>query len=89
MKMQIQIKLIDKDGIEEIHPIEVEAEMPETGDYLIDHVEKAILKLNKEAIRLAIESYLEELSKKKPEMRKELMEELSRLMPRSTKSTEK
>jgi len=66
MKMQIVIKLTDKDGKVENHPIDVEAELPETGDNLIDNVEKAILKLNKVAIRLAIESYLEELSKKNP-----------------------
>lgn len=89
MKMQIVIKLTDKDGKVENHPIDVEAELPETGDNLIDNVEKAILKLNKVAIRLAIESYLEELSKKKPELRKELMAELSRIMPPNTKSTEK
>lgn len=88
MKMKINIEITDNEGIAETHTIEVEAEIPENGDKLIDNVEKAILKLNKEAIRQAVEAYLEELSKKKPELRKPLMEELSRLIPPPTESTE-
>lgn len=89
MKMKINIEITDNEGIAETHTVEVEAEIPENGDLLIDNVEKAILKLNKQAIRQAVEAYLEELSKKKPELRKPLMEELSRLMPPPTESTEK
>lgn len=89
MNMRIQITITDKDGKTEVHPIEVEGELPETGNLLIDNVEQAILQLNKSAIRAAIANYLEELSKKKPERRKELMAELSRLMPPPTGSTEK
>jgi hypothetical protein len=89
MKMRINIEITDNEGIAETHAIDVEAELPETGDLLIDNVEKEILKLNKQAIRQAIEVYLEELSKKKPELRKPLMEGLSRLIPPPTESTEK
>jgi len=89
MKMKINIEITDNEGIAETHTIEVEAEIPEHGDFLIDNVEKEILKLNKQAIRLAVEVYLEELSKKKPELREKLMAELSRLIPAPTESTEK
>ncbi len=87
MLMRIQISLTDSEGHTEMHPIDVEAEMPEMGDRIIDDVEQAVLALNKEVIRAAIVGYLEELSKKKPELRPELMAELSRLMPDSTRST--
>ena len=87
MHMRIHISLTDSEGHTEMHPIDVEAEMPEMGDRIIDDVEQAVLALNKEAIRAAIVGYLEELSKKKPEMRQELMAELSRLMPDSTQLT--
>ena len=87
MLMRIQISLTDSEGHTEMHPIDVEAEMPEMGDRIIDDGEQAVLALNKVAIRAAIVEYLEELSKKKPEMRQELMAELSRLMPDSTRLT--
>ncbi len=87
MHMRIHISLTDSEGHTEMHPIEVEAEMPEMGDRIIDDVEQAVLALNKEVIRAAIVRYLEELSTKKPEMRQELMAELSRLMPDSTRLT--
>lgn len=64
MKMKINIEITDNEGIAETHTVEVEAELPEHGDLLIDNVEKAALKLNKQAIRLAVEAYLEALSKK-------------------------
>lgn len=89
MKMKINIEITDNEGVAETHTVEVEAEIPETGDMLIDNVEKEILKLNKQAIRQAVEVYLEKLSKKKPKLRKELMEELSRLIPPPTESTGK
>ena len=87
MLMRIQISLTDSEGHTEMHPIDVEAEMPEMGDRIIDDGEQAVLALNKVAIRAAIVEYLEELSKKKPEMRQELMAELSRLMPDPTPLT--
>ena len=87
MLMRIQISLTDSAGHTEMHPIDVEAEMPEMGDRIIDDVEQSVLALNKVAIRAAIVEYLEELSKKKPEMRQELMAELSRLMPDPTRLT--
>ncbi len=55
------------------HQVLVEAMLPEAGPSLIDNVEKAILELNKEAIRQAVVVYFEELSKKKPEKSKEIM----------------
>ena len=88
MNMRIQITITNQDGQTEVHPIDVEAALPETGDLLIDNVEQAVIRLNKAAIRAAIVQYLEELSKKKPEMRKQLMAELSRLMPSPTESKE-
>ena len=87
MLMRIQISLTDSAGHTEMHPIDVEAEMPEMGERIIDDVEQAVLALNKVAIRAAIVEYLEELSKKKPEMRQELIAELSRLMPDPTPLT--
>ena len=55
----------------------------ESGPRLIDNVEKAILELNKKAIRLAVVAYFEDLSKKKPEKSREIMEALSeQILPR-------
>ncbi len=76
-KIRINIDFSNSDGETETHQVEVEAVLPESGPKLIDNVEKAILKANKEAIRQAIVLYFEELSKKKPERSKELMEVLS------------
>ncbi len=64
MNMRIQITLTNQDGQTAVHPIAVEAALPETGDLLIDPVEQAVIPLNKAAIRAAIVQYLEELSKK-------------------------
>lgn len=66
MNMRIQITITDKHGNAEVHPIDVEAEMPEAGTLVIDEVEQAVLALNRGAIRQAIVAYLEELSKKSP-----------------------
>ena len=66
MNMRIQITLTNQDGQTTVHPIAVEAALPETGDLLIDPVEQAVIRLNKAAIRAAIVQYLEELSKKSP-----------------------
>lgn len=63
-RISITIDLTNSDGEVESHPIEVEAVLPEEGTKLIDNVEKVILELNKEAIRQAASTYLEELSKK-------------------------
>lgn len=66
MKMRINIEIIDNEGQVEIHPILVETELPEDGAKIIDDVEKKMLDLNKKAVLLAIETYMEELSKKSP-----------------------
>ncbi len=81
--IRINIDFNNSDGITESHQVEVEALLPESGPKIIDNVEKAILKLNKEAIRQAVVLYFEELSKKKPENSKELMAALSeQILPR-------
>ena len=64
MNLRIQITLTDQDGHTEIHPVDVEAVLPETGDMLIDNVEQEILRINRDVIRTTISAYLEELSKK-------------------------
>lgn len=48
MNMRIQITLTNQDGQTVAHPIDVEAELPETVDLLIDHVEQAVIRLNKQ-----------------------------------------
>jgi len=88
-KIRINIDFTGLDGKTETHPIEVEAELPEDGLKLIDNVEKAILELNKDAIRQAVSTYLEELSKKKPELSKEIREALSKQTLLNIESTEK
>ena len=89
MNLRIQMTITDNEGHTEIHPVDVEVAMPETGPMLIDDVEQEILRVNRDVIRTTIAAYLEELSKKKPEMREELMALLSQQMPTPTPSTEK
>ena len=48
MNMRIQITLTNQDGQTAAHPIAVEAELPETGDLVIDPVEQAVIRLNKQ-----------------------------------------
>ena len=88
MNRRIQITITGTNG-PEVHTIDVAGEMPEHGELLIDRGEQEVLQLNRDAIRAAIVVYVEELVKKKPARRKELMAELSRLMPDHTPSTEK
>ena len=64
MNLRIQITLTNQDGHTEIHPVDIEAVLPETGDMLIDNVEQEILRINRDVIRTTISAYLEELSKK-------------------------
>lgn len=83
VNIRINIDLTNSEGETEAHQVEVEAVLPESGPRLIDNVEKAILELNKKAIRQAVVTYFEELSKKKPEKSKEIMEALSeQILPR-------
>lgn len=83
VNIRINIDFTNSDGKTEAHQVEVEALLPESGPKLIDNVEKAILELNKEAIRQAVVSYFEELAKKKPETSKEIMAALSeQILPR-------
>ncbi len=87
--ISININLTNLDGELESHPIEVEAVLPEDGSNLIDNVEKAVLELNKDVIRQAVSTYLEEVSKKKPELSKDIEEALSKQGHQNTESTEK
>ena len=81
MNLRIQMTITDNEGHTEIHPVDVEVAMPETGPMLIDDVEQEILRVNRDVIRTTIAAYLEELSKKKPAIREELMTLLSQPMP--------
>ncbi len=63
-EIMINLKLTNPSGEVENHPVKVDVELPEFGPMLIDNVEKAILEANKDAIRRAVSTYLEELSKK-------------------------
>ena len=89
VSIHINIDLTNSDGESEVHQVEVEAMLPESGPKLIDNVEKAILELNKEAIRQAVVVYFEELSKKKPEKNKEIMAALSEQILLHIESMEK
>ncbi|PSR21829.1 MAG: hypothetical protein C7B43_21055 [Sulfobacillus benefaciens] len=92
MNLRIQITIQDKNGHTEVHPVDVDVEMPEDGPMIIDEVEREILRVNRDVIRNTISAYLEELSKKKPELREELMAAWSRqmttLMPLTEKSAD-
>lgn len=89
MNLRIQISIQDKNGHTEIHPVDVEVEMPEDGPMIIDDVEREILRVNRDVIRNTISAYLEELSKKKPELREELMTAWSHQMTTFMPLTEK
>lgn len=64
-EITFNFKLTNSNGEVENHSIKVDAELPESGPMLIDNVEKIMLESNKDAIRRAVATYLEELSKKK------------------------
>ncbi len=64
MNLRIQITIQDKTGHTEVHPVDVNVEMPEDGPMIMDHVEQEILRVNRDVIRAAMSTYLEELSKK-------------------------
>lgn len=87
--IRINIEIANSDGQLETHQVEVEAALPESGPKIIDNVEKAILELNKDAIRQAVSTYMEELSKKKPELSKEIEEVLYKQILQDTELTEK
>lgn len=83
VKFRINIDFTNDNGLTETHTIQVEAKLPEADTVSIDGVEKALLALNKEAIRQATVAYFEELSKKKPEKSKEITVALSeQILPR-------
>jgi hypothetical protein len=73
MKMEINIKIIDNDGIEIIRPVVIDTEIPEFDEFkdstnfreIFDKYEKAVLKARNTAAELASEEFLSELSKKK------------------------
>ena len=89
VNIRINIDFKNSDGETEFHEVEVEAMLPDSGPKLIENVEKAILELNKEAIRQAVVVSFEELSKKKPEKSKELMAVLSEQILLHIESMEK
>lgn len=89
MNLRIQITIQDNAGHTEVHPVDVNVEMPENGPMIIDHVEQEILRVNRDVILATISAYLEELSKKKPELREALMAEWSRQMSTLMPWTEK
>lgn len=78
-RFNITLDFTKDNGELESHHIEVEAEVPESGPLLIDNIEQVIMEMNKDAIRQAVSKYLEELSKKKPEMKADIDKALSRL----------
>lgn len=61
--------------------IDIETELTEEEACSIDFVEKAMLKINYEAIRKAVSEHFENLSKKKPKLSNaELEEELMKII---------
>ena len=88
MNLRIHITIEDKNGHTEVHPVDVNVEMPEDGPMIIDHVEQELLRVNREVILTTISAYLEELSNKKPELREDLMAAWSQQMVALMPSTE-
>jgi len=88
-EITFNFKFTNVTGDIENHPVKVEVELPESGPMIIDNVEKAILEANKDAIRRAVSTYLEELSKKKPELKEEINKMLFRLTLPPTEWTRK
>lgn len=64
MNLRIQITIEDKNGQTEVHPVDMDVEMPENGPMIIDQVEQELLRVNRAVILTTISTYLEELSKK-------------------------
>jgi len=65
MNLRIQITIQDNHGRSmDVHPVDVNVEMPEDGPMIIDDVEREIRRLDRDVIGAAISAYLEELSKK-------------------------
>jgi hypothetical protein len=63
MNLRIQITIKDNNGRSmDVHPVDVNVEMPEDGPMIIDDVEREILRLD-DVIGATISAYLEELSK--------------------------
>lgn len=88
-KIEMNIKVTNHKGEQELHTITVDAIIPEADSTNISKVEQAFLALNKEAIRRAMVTYMEELSKKKPSMNKAIEAELSKQILSRIESTEK
>jgi actin-like ATPase involved in cell morphogenesis len=86
--IRINIEFTNSNGEMETHQVEVETVLPESGPKIIDNVEKTTLELNKDAIRQAVSTYMEELSKKKPELSKDIKEEVFKQILLNTESTE-
>lgn len=69
-KMEIIIRFKDENGNEETKPVTVEVDVPNHKEFPtfregFDNLERAVLQARKEATEKAIESYMEEMSKKK------------------------
>lgn len=88
-KIEMNIKVTNQKGEQETHTILVDAIIPEKDSTNISKVEQVFLALNKEAIRRAVAVYLEELSKKKPEISKAIEAEIPRQILSRIESTEK
>ncbi len=67
MNLRIPITIQDNTGHTEVHPVDVNGQMPEDGPRIIGHDEQEILWVNRDVIRATLSAYLEELSKKSPD----------------------
>ena len=68
--MEITIKFKNEDGNDEITPVTVEIDVPNYKEFItfregFDILERSVLKARKEVTEQALESYMEEVSKKK------------------------
>lgn len=65
-KIKINIGIYDGSDISNSIVVATESELSESDAESIDAVEKALLRVNKEALVESISRHLEEISKKKP-----------------------
>ncbi len=74
MKIEIIVKFKNEDGTETLKPITIDTDIPEFDEFkgpdnfreVFYKCERAVLKARNTAAELAMEEYLNELSKKKP-----------------------
>lgn len=88
-KIEMKIKITDESGKVKSQTVDLQSFMTEEEACSIDKVEKAVLSLNKEAIRQAVAKHLEAMSKKKQKMNNLQEEESSKKILPNTKLTEK